>query len=340
MLRRPSLHWVRGEDAQQCVDPRTLSERVEELVGPVLVRAPEAEHSVEARVWRPAQGLLRVDVRVLNAAGAKLGERSFEQQRARCPELTPAIAFVIAMMIDPDVAAHGLPPPLLALLGVDRPEEELRRDLEATSPPPPPPPPSPSPSRPSVPPSPASSEVRAPPAPALSSHQVALLARAAWHETARAALGVEARYAQVALRPWFAAAGYLRFGSQLGDYAVSTGGSLSLRTFALGVQGCAGQTSASRLRVLGCAGVELGRAVGTGSGFAPNRHQVLVQAGLVAQLTARMRVANRVGVMLAVNARVAFAGREFTYEADGHEVTAYRIPVFSGGLALGPSYEF
>src|ERR1700710_2965310 len=74
VLRRPALHWVRSDDALMCVDPRTLSEHVEALVGPVLVRPSEAEHTVEGQVEMVSPGRLRVRVRVLDAHGNNVGE--------------------------------------------------------------------------------------------------------------------------------------------------------------------------------------------------------------------------------------------------------------------------
>ncbi|MEY4514567.1 MAG: hypothetical protein RLZZ450_6689, partial [Pseudomonadota bacterium] len=126
VLRRPALHWTRADEALGCVDPRTLAEHVESLVGPVLVRASEADNTIEGRVEAVAPGKLRVRVRVIDVTGAKVGERTFEQATADCAELTPAIVFVIGMVIDPDVAAHGLPPALVALIaGGERPPEQV-----------------------------------------------------------------------------------------------------------------------------------------------------------------------------------------------------------------------
>ncbi len=142
------------------MDPRTLAQRVEELVGPVLVRAADAEHSIEASVEAggPARepngqarggegraaGTLRVRVRVVDVGGHTLGERVLEQASGDCRALTPAIAFVVAMMIDPGVAAHGLPSELVALFGGDEaPEQKLLDELENAPQPPPAPAPRP-----------------------------------------------------------------------------------------------------------------------------------------------------------------------------------------------------
>jgi hypothetical protein len=345
VLRKPSLHWTRGESALQCVDPRALSESVEELVGPVLVRAPDAEHTVEAQVSRVTPSVLRVQVRVLDVAGAKVGERTFEQSGVDCPALTPAIAFVIAMMIDPDVAAHGLPPGLVALLGGAEPaEDKLKRELEGEPPPAPPPPVLPAPAREPRPRRPTlvlDHELGAPPRAPLQGQQAALLARGALHETARGLVGVEARYLRGVLRPWFAAAGYIRGGRQLGLHSLGGGRAIEMTTLDVGLQACGGQLSAAQLRLLGCLGVELSTVFGTGHGYAPDRVQGLVNVGAVAQLTGRLRVWGRFGVMLSLSARAALSRRDFTYKnGDQDRVSAYRHHLVAGAVALGPSYEF
>jgi hypothetical protein len=340
VLRRPALHWVRAEAAQNCVEPRTLAERVEELVGPVLVRAPEAEHSVEAQVSRVRQNVLRVEVRVLNVWGGKVGERTFEHKGTDCAELTPAIAFVIAMMIDPDVAAHGLPPALIALLGEEPADEKLKRELAGEPPPEPPPelPPAPPPR----PPQPQRRDAESPAPPLMgTSHQLAALVRGGLRETRRASLGLELRYLRRTAYPWFSAGGYTRFGQQLGMHELSNGGSLTVATLDFGIQACGGQRSEARLRVTGCIGVEATTAFGRGEGFNPNKLQVMATGATVAQLTARLRIVEPFGVMLSLNVRAALERREFSYESvDGDRVAAFRAPIIAGGIALGPSWEF
>jgi hypothetical protein len=37
--KKPALHWVRGNGAQACIDPRSLARAVEGITGPALVAA-------------------------------------------------------------------------------------------------------------------------------------------------------------------------------------------------------------------------------------------------------------------------------------------------------------
>jgi hypothetical protein len=342
VLRRPALHWARSQDALSCVDPRTLAERVEELVGPVLVRAPEAEHTVEAEVSRPKPDALRVEVRVLNVWGAKVGERTFEQQGGDCAELTPAIAFVIAMMIDPDVAAHGLPPALIALLGGDEPaEEKLMREVDGAAPEPPlpamPPPPPPKPTVAQR----RDPELPKPPPPRGAPRQAALLVRGSWHEAARATFGIEGRYLQRAWSEHFSAGGYIRIGQQPGAATLPDDRFLSITTLDVGLQACGGQSALATLRVMMCLGFEVTNAIGRGDGFSRDHVQGVSTGAAVAQLTARLRLVGQFGVMLSFNARAAFSQREFDYrDAIGRAIPVLKLPILAGGIALGPSYEF
>lgn len=349
MLRRPALHWTRADDTLDCVDPRTLAERVEELVGPVLVRSPEAEYSIEARVARGKEGALRVEVRVLNAWGGKVGERSFEHTAGSCAGLTPAIAFVIAMTIDPNVAAHGLPPALVALLGEEAADDKLLRELDGAPPPAVEPHPAvaavlePAPAPPAKPA--AVLQVRDPELdvapPREPNHQLGALVRAAYRETARASLGLQLRYLLRVTRSSLAVGGYAQFGRQLGAHELGADHQLELTTLDLGLLGCAGRRVAARLRLAGCLGAEAAIAYGRGGGFTPNQLQVMATGAAVAQLTARLEVVEPFGVMVALNLRSALEQREFRYEnADGVSVVVYRSPVLAGGIALGPTWEF
>src|SRR5690606_5103389 len=45
--QRPALHWTRSEEAVSCIAGRELAERVEALTGPTLVRASEADFTIE-----------------------------------------------------------------------------------------------------------------------------------------------------------------------------------------------------------------------------------------------------------------------------------------------------
>ncbi len=375
-LRRPALHWVRGPGASGCVDPRRLAQRVEELVGPVLVRAPEAEHSIEGYVEaraarepqdevrtapepqneaRPAREPqneahsagrrvgagsarepgggrpnLRVSVRVVSASGQVLGERVLEQATTTCSALTPAIAFVIAMMIDPGVAAHGLPSELVALLGEgDAPEEKLLDELEQAPP------------VPAVHPPHAPVALRPDPPPrAEPRFQAATLVRAAYREAPRILLSGEARLLYV-LRAPLALAGYLRAGTQAGEHHAGTAASVRVSAYDLGVTACAGQSAGPTVRLHGCAGIELTGASAKGHGFRDDERTFLVAAGLVGQFTARVRIHGAWGIAAVLSGRYLMNTRHFdAVKSDGTHTMLFRLPNTTLGIALGPSYEF
>lgn len=98
-----SLHWVRLPGAEACVGGHDLAQAVEaELGHSIFVSASEAELAVEGRVEpRPERGF-RAVLAVSDREGALLGERTIESEAAECSEFTPALAVVIALLIDPE----------------------------------------------------------------------------------------------------------------------------------------------------------------------------------------------------------------------------------------------
>jgi hypothetical protein len=317
VLRRPALHWTRADDALGCVDPRALAEHVEALVGPVLVRASEAENSIEGRVDRLDTGKLRVRVRVLDVTGAKVGERTFEQAAEDCADLTPAIVFVIAMVIDPDVAAHGLPPALVALIaGGERPPEQVLLDeldkgptLAARTTP-----------------VQASDDELAPQQPMPDRMQASSLLRASYGEAMRAVLSLDLRFLYTLPRH-LAVLGYVRGGVQLGTHELAQGRALNIGTFDAGIALCAGHTPERDLRLTGCLGV--------------NDLDIATAPAGVAQLTLRWRLHGGVGLAAMIDGRVALVERDIGYgDSDNHTVHLATLGKFSGGVAVGPTFEF
>jgi hypothetical protein len=330
VLRRPALHWVRSDEALGCVDPRTLAEHVELLVGPVLVRPSEAEHSIEGRVELSGSGLVHVRVRVLDALGNKVGEREFAEAVEQCDKLTPAIVFVIGMAIDPEVAAHGLPPSLLALLGgSDGPAEQaLLEELDQLPGGEPQPPPAPIKHK----------VVPLPPLPP-PRWQAAALARAALAETPRLLLSGEARLLHD-LSGRFAAGGYLRGGAQVGEHKLAAGQTARVSALDVGALGCLVAPSQHVLRLSGCLGAELSLRIGTGHGFDDDWRTTEVGVGLVAQLGARLRLSRTWGLAVVVGGRLELGKPAFTYDDPLARHPAYTFPRLAGALAVGPSYEF
>lgn len=335
VLRRPALHWTRGDDVLGCVSPRTLAEHVESLVGPVLVRASEADNTIEAHVESVAPGKLRVRVRVVDVTGAKVGERTFEQVTAHCAELTPSIVFVIGMVIDPDVAAHGLPPELVAMIaGGERPPEQVLLDELDHAP------------------APAEAQESAttvlaeqsapakPPPPPPARRQLSALLRGSYGEVPRALAALDLRFLHTLPRH-LAVLGYLRGGVQLGNHELENGRALAFGSFDAGLLLCGGHTPDRALRLMGCLGAEASSALVHGRGLAINKLDIASAPAAVVQLTLRWRWRDVVGLVASIHGRLAAVERDIVYrDGDGKRLVLATLPRPSFGFALGPSFEF
>jgi len=358
VLRRPALHWVRGAGAERCIDPRSLALAVEELVGPVLVRAPEAENAVQGYVESTPGGHgLRVHLKVLDAGGTGVGERVLEHPGRDCPALTPAIVFVIAMMIDPGVAAHGLPPGIVALLTSELPEEALLNELEGGEARAPEPPGLPSFSEPEVDDESAPrAPVKRPPAVGRKSSeesepraegpererlgvQAAVLVRVSLREAPRPLWSGEERMLFDLGGPLSLVA-HVRGGTQQGDFEFKPDRFLRLAVLAAGVLVCAGQRADAFLRLHGCLGAELAGALARGAGLQEGQTPFRGDVGVLAELSARLRIRKSWGVTAVVDGRLNLAKRRILYREGQEDRVAYEIPRLSVGFALGPSYEF
>ena len=359
VLRRPALHWVRGPGTESCVSPRTLAAAVEELVGPVLVRPAEAENSIEGQVEALPTGSLKVRLRVLKLRGDS-GERVLEHPSSDCAAITPAIVFVVAMMIDPGVAAHGLPPELLALLGAEVPEEALLAELDETRTDAPPPaaatdamgqsgalepPPAAPPPRPR-PPVPQASDEEVPQRARVREDlgvQAALLVRLSLREAAGPLWSGEERMLFELRRPLSLAA-HVRGGAQAGEHAFDPQReerTIRISIIAAGLALCAGHTGEVVLRLNGCLGGEVSGALARGAGLTEQRASFRGDGAVVAQLTARLRVYRQWGVGLFVNGRLSLVRRRFTIEdMNRARQPAYTMERPSISLGLGPTYEF
>lgn len=127
----PALHWTRSADATACIDPAALASRVEQLTGPVLRRPSGALRILEGHIERSPAGGYRARLTVANGDGRPAGERVLQHASEDCRAFDPALSFVLAIMIDPNLSLDALPPELLAFLsGEELPEEQLKRELE------------------------------------------------------------------------------------------------------------------------------------------------------------------------------------------------------------------
>lgn len=109
-MAESSLAWVRLDGAESCVAATELAVAIEQRLGRAVFVAPaDAEIAVEGRVER-AEGAWRAVVRLTDATGAILGDRTVESRAESCDELGRVAATVIALMVDPLTAPEPPPP--------------------------------------------------------------------------------------------------------------------------------------------------------------------------------------------------------------------------------------
>jgi hypothetical protein len=111
--RTSSLSWVRLPGADSCVSTQDLARDVEaRLRRTVFVSASSADVSVEGRIEPKPPGGWHATISVRDDKGALLGTRNLESPAASCAEMREELAFVIAVMIDPDAALAPKPAPV------------------------------------------------------------------------------------------------------------------------------------------------------------------------------------------------------------------------------------
>ena len=99
-----SLSWVRSEGAESCPAGRALVSEVERRLGRKVFDA-SAERAFEVVVSR-AGDTFKSDVYVRDASGATVGHRALSGDEPGCGPLLNATALAIALVIDPEAAAH------------------------------------------------------------------------------------------------------------------------------------------------------------------------------------------------------------------------------------------
>jgi hypothetical protein len=128
-----ALHWVRAKGAERCIDPKALAERVETLTGPVFSTPAQAEISLEGEIAPAGRGF-RVRLVSTRADGVQRGERILSTNSPDCHQLDAAVAFVIALTIDPGLSLAGVPADVLGRFAQELPPEQvLLAELAAQS---------------------------------------------------------------------------------------------------------------------------------------------------------------------------------------------------------------
>jgi hypothetical protein len=104
--RTSSLSWVRLPGAERCATAPELARAVESrLAREVFVAPRHADLSVEGRVTPRDGGGYTATFAVATADGTVLGERTLDSADPDCHALTETVAFVVAVLIDPDAEA-------------------------------------------------------------------------------------------------------------------------------------------------------------------------------------------------------------------------------------------
>jgi hypothetical protein len=329
-LPRPALHWTRAADAGSCIDPRQLALRVTALTGPVLVAASAADLSIEGHVTRLANGSFRARVTATARDGTQRGERALEQDRD-CRKLDQALAFVIALLIDPDLVLQQLPAGLVGL-GAEgnAPETALLAELDARPPVP-------------VRPTPAA-RVETKPAPVAPpkpppSDQLSLAAGPSFglNELPRPTLGAVASGALL-VRSWFALELALRAGFMIGAHRVD-GRSVRAQSYAASLLACPRYPGARLIADL-CVGPELALLRARGAGFTSDHtaHVTTASARLGAGVALRLTAAWF--LQLRAFGRVAFNRPAFTYSTLASSQRAFSIQRLSANAELMVGYAF
>jgi hypothetical protein len=335
-LRRPALHWSRGAEAWDCIDPIRLAQRVEAITGPVFVSATSADNSIEAHVERRAPNLFSVRVATANAAGATLGARTLEFRAQSCREIDEAVAFVVAVAIDPALGAEGLPDEVLGIVDTEEaPEQALLAQLReqpaaAVS------------ARPAL--------TKAVPAPTPPSRPTARSIQRLWRIDLEASLAVGAAPTVAAglllavsraLTRGFDLALQLQAASGLASEPIDAVHSMNGSSLALALFACPRWEVSQRVALRGCAGPFGGVAIASGSGFSEDQLGVLPRFGAAARVDAALELSGGWQLIAAVTGNLDFIGGRFVYR-DGllGPRSVYAPPASAVQVGLGLGLEF
>ncbi|HKP57186.1 MAG TPA: hypothetical protein VJV78_10710 [Polyangiales bacterium] len=334
-LRRPALHWSRGEGAETCIDPRRLAQRVEAITGPVFVSATSADSSIEAHVEHKAPNVFSVRVATANAAGATLGSRTLEFRAASCREIDAAVALVIAVTIDPALGADGLPEEVLGISDTEEaPEPALLAQLQQQphiiaaprvtkaapihEPPPSAPPPE-----------------RAP-----RPWQIDLEAALAWGAAPTLAAGLLAA-GSLALSRSVDFLVQLQAATGLGSQSIDEKRSVSGGSLGLGVLACPRWALSQRFALRGCGGAFGGVAIASGHGFTDDQVGVLPRYGAVVRLDATLELSGSWQLIAAAAVTLDLATGKFVYRDDpGSPEQAYAPATLALQIGLGLGLRF
>jgi hypothetical protein len=328
--RRPALHWARGAGAESCVDPRTLALQVVALTGPVLVDASEAELSIEGHITRIAPQQFEARIGAVGRDGAVRGARTL-QHAGDCRALDRALAFVIALLIDPDLALERLPGSVV-VLGAEGagPEHELLRELNEKPPVPHVLPPPPAPARPE-PPQPKPRTAARSPLSLQFGFSLGL------RELPRPSLAIVTALHGAPHR-YFALELGVRTSFMLGAYDIGTR-SVDAYSQSANLLACPRYPWESVVLEL-CGGAEAILLRARGNGFTTNKAAFRLAAGALVALGVSARVHGDWSLQLRALTRILFDKPSFTYEQPDGVKQAFALHRGAFALNLGAVYHF
>lgn len=104
-----ALHWVRLPGAEDCIAGDALAREVErKLQRPVFPAARDSEVLIEGHVQRGPEGY-RAQLQMSRGDGPQLGSRVLTSKADNCRELSETLSVVLAVMIDPEAEGHVRP---------------------------------------------------------------------------------------------------------------------------------------------------------------------------------------------------------------------------------------
>lgn len=330
-----ALNLVRAEGAESCIDAAAASIRIEALTGPVLVPSSQAKHIVEVQL-SPHEGGFRARIALFDARGNQLGLRSLDESSSRCRALDDALVFVVALIVDPDLTASGLPAELQRMFGAEeKPEERLLAELPTQPTPPvayePPAPPAPS--------------------PAFSSPQPAKKARRDLHT--RATIGAAGSWVALPFAHWGLAVAAqtdaLRFAWLAASvrvfpfqqsHTVASGEQLRIRQYQAQIALCSQPWKVGSLQLSACAGLDLHTTVGHGAGFVNDHRARLWSPGAVAAAQMHVPITSRFALSGELAGRVGFTNPSFVSDTGSARDSVLRPNRFGLFATVGLSVDF
>lgn len=331
---KPALHWVRGSGAEACIDPRNLARLVEDITGPALVAAGQADISIEAQIEVSPPDAYTVRMRLISRSAASSGERVQRFQTDDCRSLDRSIALLIATAIDPTLGAEGVPK---ELNWVDEDSwstaDSLRRELVTQ----PSPARAPAPSR-SV--APAQEKTEPAPAPETPRRwQLGLAAVGGSGVDKRVSAGLLLDLT-LTLSPRVLLLAQLSGETPFGARELGNGRSVLAQRFALAVLACLQLPLSATFELRGCAGPELAGVLAHGDGFQMNRTALVGAGGALARLAVQREIGSAWKLSAGLLLHVELGRARTSYERAASSVEAFRVAPWQLQAALGVAYAF